>query len=102
MISIWSLAMVSGASNKRSRELKYQSAPRSMVSEHSFPSFAKSAERIDGAMNGRGAIVVCKRVRRKCPEYLGSLGYHVAARAKDIGSLTFILARQKRVRKILC
>lgn len=29
-----------------------------MVSEHSLPNFAKSAERIDGAMKGFGAMIV--------------------------------------------
>ena len=52
--------MVSRSSYNFTSKLSHQSAPRSIVSEHSLPSFAKSADRIEGAMNGRGAIVVVK------------------------------------------
>jgi hypothetical protein len=57
--------MVSRGSNNVIGMLNHQSAPRSIVSEHSLPSFAKSAERIDGAMNGRGAIVVVDEQRAR-------------------------------------
>jgi hypothetical protein len=83
--------MVSRASNNAMGVLNYQSAPRSIVSEHSLPSFAKSAERIDGAMNGRGAIVVVEEWRAKgkiSRKSRISRGSYVVG----IGSLTFILA----------
>ena len=38
------------------------SAPCAIVSEHAFPSSAKSAERIDGAMMAGGAMAVRERV----------------------------------------